>query len=311
LDEAMSEYRQAIELDPKYAAAHNNLGGIFHAKRRLDEAAAEYRRAIELDPKYALAHYNLGTALYLMGRFDEAEAECRHAITLEPKYAEAHCNLGQILRGLGRFEEAVTCLKRGHELGTKQPGWRYPSAQWLENAEQEAGLARKLSFILMGEASPATADEAVALASMCQQPYKKRYAASARLYAEAFVLEPKLAADLNKQHRYHAACSAALAAGQGEDAHSLPDKSVAMFRQWALGWLRDDLKTYAKHAERNNPDVNKAIQYQLAHWRSDADLASVRDPRALDHLAESERSAWKALWRDVDQLANRVVKKDN
>jgi hypothetical protein len=54
---------------------------------------------------------------------------------------------------------------------------------------------------------------------MCQQPYQKHYAASARLYADAFTADAKLAADLNQQHRYNAACSAALtAAGQGEDA---------------------------------------------------------------------------------------------
>jgi serine/threonine-protein kinase len=146
---------------------------------------------------------------------------------------------------------------------------------------------------------------------MCQQPYQKRYAASARLYAEAFALDPKSAADLNLQHRYAAACSAALAAaGPGEAARSLPHKSGAMFRRWALGWLRDDLTAYAKLAERNNPEVNKAIQQQLAHWRSDADLVSVRDPRALDRLTEIERAAWLALWRDVDELAKTVAKTD-
>jgi hypothetical protein len=83
-----------------------------------------------------------------------------------------------------------------------------------------------------------------------------------------------------------------------------------MFRHCALGWLRDDLTAYAQLAERNDPTVKQTIQQQLAHWRRDPDLASVRDPQALDRLADNERAAWKALWRDVDDLAKRVAQKD-
>ena len=68
---------------------------------------------------------------------------------------------------------------------------------------------------------------------------------------------------------------------------------------------------YAKLAGQNNPAAKQFIQQQLTHWGSDADLASVRDPAALDRLADNERAAWQALWRDVDELANRVAKKDN
>src|SRR5581483_10643980 len=181
---------------------------------------------------------------------------------------------------------------------------RYPSAQWVHEAETLLALDQKLPAILSGQQSPANAKETIALASLCQQPFKKRFASSARLYAEAFTAEPKLAADLGRQHRYQAAGSAALAAaGQGEDARLLPDKVVGMFRHWALGWLRDDLTAYTQLAQQNNPALKQAIRQRLAHWRADADLASVRDPKALDALAEDERAAWQALWRDVDELA--------
>ncbi len=304
LDEAMAKYRQAIALDPKLALAHTNLGVALADKGLLDEAIAEWRQAIALDPKYAPAHYNLGNALADKGRLDEAMAEYRQAIALDPKFAEAHCNLGHVLRRQGRFDEAAAYLRKGHELGSKQPGWRYPSAQWLRVTEREAALAGKLPAILTGKAKPANPGEAVTLASMCQQPYQKRYAASARLYADAFAAQPRLA----PQHRYNAACSAALAAaGQGEDARALPDRVMAMFRRWALGWLRDDLAAYTKLAEKNDPKVNQSIQQTLAHWRRDPDLASVRDPQALDHLPEDERAAWQALWRDVDELAKRAA----
>jgi hypothetical protein len=77
---------------------------------------------------------------------------------------------------------------------------------------------------------------------------------------------------------------------------------------WALGWLRDDLTAYVKLAEQNNPTANTTIQQRLTHWRDDPDLASLRDPQALNLLADDERAAWQALWRDVDELLKRMGK---
>jgi tetratricopeptide (TPR) repeat protein len=307
LDGAIVFYRQAILFDPKFAQAYNNLGVALQDKGDVDGAIACYKKALELDPKFAFAQHNLGDALRAKGDLDGAVACFYKVLELYPKYAEAHCNLGLVLGQQGRFAEAVDSLRRGHELGSKRPGWRYPSAQWVRDTEQMLALDKKLPAILTGEATPSKAGEAVVLASMCQLSYQKRYAASARLYADAFAAEPKLAADLDQQHRYNAARNAMrAAAGQGEDAHLLPDRVVTMFRHWALGWLRDDLTAYAKLADQNNPAVKQAVQQRLAHWRQDPDLASVRDPQALDRLPENERASWQALWRDVDELAKKV-----
>jgi serine/threonine-protein kinase len=172
-----------------------------------------------------------------------------------------------------------------------------------------AALAGKLPAILTGEAAPANPGEAVTLAGMCQG-HKKRHGAAARLYADAFATEPRLAADLDQQYRYNAACSALLAAaGQGGDARLLPDRVVCMFRRWALSWLRDDLKAYTHLAGQNHTAMQQMVRQQLAHWRRDPDLASVRDDKALSRLPENERAAWQALWRDADQLARRLEKK--
>ena len=89
------------------------------AKGQLDEAIACYKKAIELDPKDARAHYNLGIALAAKGQVDEAIAYYKKAIELDPKYAEAHCNLGHALAIQGRFAESLEAFKRGHRAGSE------------------------------------------------------------------------------------------------------------------------------------------------------------------------------------------------
>jgi tetratricopeptide (TPR) repeat protein len=74
LDEAIACYRKVIELDLKYAFAHNNLGSALQAKGQLDEAIACYREAIKLDPKNALAQTQLAKAQQLAAARDKLPA---------------------------------------------------------------------------------------------------------------------------------------------------------------------------------------------------------------------------------------------
>ncbi len=43
--------------------AHNNLGNALLKKGQIDEAISQYQEAIRMKPNYAEAHYNLGGAL--------------------------------------------------------------------------------------------------------------------------------------------------------------------------------------------------------------------------------------------------------
>ncbi len=118
-DEAITCFRKALELDPKHAMAHCNLGNVLKDKGQLDEAIACYRKALELDPKLASAHSNLGNALKDKGQLDEAIACCRKAIELDPKFAKAHNNLGIVLKEKGLPDEAIPCFRKAIELDPK------------------------------------------------------------------------------------------------------------------------------------------------------------------------------------------------
>ena len=119
MDAAVASYRKAIELDPKYAMAHNNLGSALGAKGQLDAAMASFDKAIELDSKYAMAHNNLGNALHRKGQLDAAIVSYRKAIELDPKFAGAHSNLGNALKDKGQLDAAIASYRKAIELDPK------------------------------------------------------------------------------------------------------------------------------------------------------------------------------------------------
>ncbi len=107
IDEAISEFQEAIRLKPDFAKAHNNLGTALGMKGQNAEAISEFQEAIRLAPNFAEAHYNLGTVLFKTGRIDEAIEQFRETIRLNPDLSEAHYNLGFALATKGQIDEAI------------------------------------------------------------------------------------------------------------------------------------------------------------------------------------------------------------
>jgi tetratricopeptide (TPR) repeat protein len=307
-DGAIACFRQAIALVPRDAKAHYYLGNALGAKGQLEEAIACFRQAIALGPKDAGPHYNLGNALRDKGQLNEAIASYQKAIALDPKYAQAHCNLGHALARRGRFVESLAALNRGHELGTKQPGWRYPSAEWVRQAEAKAAMEAKLPAFLKGEFRPGDNKERLVLAIVCQ--FKKFHHTTTGLYAAAFAADPKLGDDLRAAHRYNAACCASLAAaGTGEDAGKLDGKERARLRKQALDWLETDLTGWNKLLDSGPPQAWPFVVQFLSHWQKDPDLAGIRDKTALDKLPAEEQKAFGRLWADVAALLKKAEQK--
>lgn len=145
LEEA--DYRQAVELNSNNATAYNNLGSFLcDVKHDYDGAIAAFQKSVELAPNYAIAHYNLGNALCNQCKLRAAIASYQKAIELDPedaRNAEVHCNLGLALQDVGKLPEALKELRRGHELGSKRPEWRYPSGEWVQECERLIALEQR------------------------------------------------------------------------------------------------------------------------------------------------------------------------
>jgi tetratricopeptide (TPR) repeat protein len=307
-DEAVAAYRRAIRLQPTLLPAHHNLGRALEDSGRLDEAVAAYRRVVALNPADADAHYDLGNALREQGRLDEAVAAYRRVIALKPDYAEAYCNLGCTLRRQGRFAQALTALQRGHELGSRRPGWPYTSALWVKECRRLGELEGRLRAFLRGEAQPASAAERNLYALYCHD--QRRYLAAARLWRGAFAADPKLADDLEAGYRHAAACAAARAGfGQGADAGQLDDQERRRWRRQALQWLRADLAAYSKLLAGGQAEDRRLVRRRLRGWQSERDLVGLRDPTAVARLPADEQQACRQLWAEVVALLSAAAVK--
>jgi serine/threonine-protein kinase len=303
LDDAIKEFREAIRIDPNDAMPYTNLGTALQAQVRLDEAVTEFRKAIELEPTKAMCHYNLGNTLVQQGELEEAIARYREAIRLKKDYAEARCNLGHTLQRLGRFADALAELKQGHDLGSQDPRWPYPSAQWVRQAERLVVLDAKLPKILNGKIQPADIAERLELAQFCLS-HKRLPLAALRYYEEAFAAQPSLVDDLQTQQRYNAACAAALAGcGQGNDAGNRTEEERTCWRRQALDWLRADLDAWGKQVDKARHLVAQTMQ----HWQRDEDFDGVRGRQGLSRLSEAEHHEWQKLWEDVVALRQRAA----
>jgi tetratricopeptide (TPR) repeat protein len=106
-EQAMAQYRKALEINPQYEDAYNNMGYALAALKRYPEAIAHYEAALRIRPKHTEVHNNLGNALADTGRIDEAIQHYRIVLAQAPEHADAHNNLGIALAMKGELQEAI------------------------------------------------------------------------------------------------------------------------------------------------------------------------------------------------------------
>jgi tetratricopeptide (TPR) repeat protein len=88
-DNALADFNQAIQLNPKMAEAYVVRGDISHLKGgNLADAFPDYDQAIQLNPELGEAYYGRSTVCFLKGDLDNALADFNQAIQLNPKMAE-------------------------------------------------------------------------------------------------------------------------------------------------------------------------------------------------------------------------------
>jgi tetratricopeptide (TPR) repeat protein len=141
-DNAIQEYKNALELNPNNAEAHIKLGFLFYnVKGMHKEGMAHFHKAIKLNPADPRIHHDLGMALLHQRKFDEAVKHLSEALRrmpdgLDKQYnaVNMHHSLGQALFYTGKSKQALVHFSEAVRLDPNHAEAHYHLA--LALAEQ-------------------------------------------------------------------------------------------------------------------------------------------------------------------------------
>jgi tetratricopeptide (TPR) repeat protein len=120
-DEAVHEYKRAIELDAMNDTAARGLAACYESLGEWSKAEAAYKQAIAVRPDYWDGYHELGLFYYRRGDLDGAAREFSREIQIAPDNARAYTDLGGIYYLQGRYSEARNLYLTSNKI---QPNYR-------------------------------------------------------------------------------------------------------------------------------------------------------------------------------------------
>src|SRR4030095_2978357 len=128
----------------KPAKSHIEKAELAFKERRYQDAVEEFRKAIELDRESTDAYYGLGLAYLKTGERIKAIEAFREAIRLRPEWAEAHNQLGLTYYEAGEYKTAASAFEEATRL---KPDF-FDALVALGNTYQHSGLYARAVEVL-------------------------------------------------------------------------------------------------------------------------------------------------------------------
>src|SRR5262245_57397754 len=111
LDQAREAYKEALEIDPKCAAAHRGLAQVALLERDEEQALVSLRAALELAPREAALWYELGMIHSRRKEWDPALDALNRAAEIDPANKKYAMTMGHCLARAGAYDQAYHCFR--------------------------------------------------------------------------------------------------------------------------------------------------------------------------------------------------------
>jgi lipoprotein NlpI len=149
---AITDFDQALRLDPNYTSAYNNRGLARREKGDYDGSIADFDQAIRLDPNHVNAYYGRGRDYYSKGQYDKAIADLDQAVQLNPKLSGAIFNRGIVYSSSRNWAAAAADFSSANQLDSSDAyavlwlalvGMHQPDSGWAARLEEQSkGLSQ-------------------------------------------------------------------------------------------------------------------------------------------------------------------------
>ncbi|MBR4507989.1 MAG: tetratricopeptide repeat protein [Elusimicrobiaceae bacterium] len=116
LEEAMAEYRAALDIDPENAQAHQLMGIAYAWKGEVNPALEHFQAAYKKEPNRADVNMNLGSTYGALNDYENSLFHFRRAVELEPRHPLYVYQLGSLYEFLGRDELAKESFKKSLKI---------------------------------------------------------------------------------------------------------------------------------------------------------------------------------------------------
>jgi tetratricopeptide (TPR) repeat protein len=108
IPEAIVQYRQAVQADPKRGDIRAKLADAYLRNRDVGAALKEAVLAADLLPADATAQIRAGNLLLVAGSFEDAKARGDKAVAIDGRNPDALALVGNALAGLKQFDDAIS-----------------------------------------------------------------------------------------------------------------------------------------------------------------------------------------------------------
>jgi tetratricopeptide (TPR) repeat protein len=119
---ALEAYQKAVDLDPKFALVHNNLGTLYlrmflekKNSEMIAKAIDSFDRAIKNDPRLVSAYNGRASAFKFSNQVGYALRDWKKALEINPDFIDVYFNLGITYLQVGNKAEALKILNQCKE----------------------------------------------------------------------------------------------------------------------------------------------------------------------------------------------------